>query len=143
MALPLTEVVMADTRDWLRGLGFMSDADWTYWEARAQRQRSERADDVDAGHSAAIDNLALQVRKLQVTVEVLMQTLAETGAFDTKRLEEKLKRAGIRGPAARVGMPTHATPAEAEPLVCADCGVEVKVANSFLRDGVRVCEGCY
>jgi hypothetical protein len=137
---------MAETRDWLRGLGIISDSDWTYWETRAQRTRAEASADAGARHEDAIAELSMQVRRLQVTVGVLMQALAEKGSLDTKalapRLEAALKISGIRGAAGR--NPAAAIdPEPTGPLVCVDCGTEVMVANSFLRDGARVCKDCY
>ena len=139
---------MAETRDWLRGLGIISDADWTYYETRSLRDGARRASDADDAHDDAIRDLGMQVRRLQVTVGVLMQTLIEAKAVDQgkllPRLESALKNAGIRGDAGRDPRAPAVEPAgPPKPMLCADCGAEVKVANSFLRDGARVCQDCY
>jgi len=139
---------MAETRDWLQGLGIISDSEWTYFEALSLRRQSERQSDADERHEDAVQDLSMQVRRLQVTVGVLMQTLIEAKAIDhtalLPRLESALKNAGLRGSAGRdPRAPEAVTAGPPKPLLCVDCGAEVKVANSFLRDGSRVCQDCY
>lgn len=140
---------MADTAEWLRTLGLIDDTQYLRSKTHTLRGDLEDVRRRVEEDSGAIEDLQAQVRRLQITVTVLCEALADSRGIDPKafgaRLQASLKAVGIRGrrgegPALAERVDVEAMP---KPMECVDCGKSVTMKDSFLRDGARVCQDCY